>query len=535
MRGASQAWYGKVLDRVSGLTTKWLLAHPMTVVWGGTTLAAVMLLLCAIVLAQSRRDAYEFSSETARNVALIAQRDIDRNLELYSLSLQAVVDGYADPEVMRLPMHLRRQVLFDRAATAKYLQLLVVLDAKGNVAIDAAGDVPRNGNFAFRDYFTVLRDNPQVGLYISKPFIPLIGNRELSIALSRRLNNPDGSFGGVTVILVSARYFKDLFSGLALGPNGTITLFETNGTVVAGSPDLSADSPDSSHEVSQGGGSAAFDVAAERQLIAASTADDGSLVTVPAPDHVPRLYTFKHFAEFPLVLSVGLAESDIYAAWTRRALWIGSLMLIFGVAFVSLTLMFARQLNQRMRAQAELQLLARTDGLTGLSNRRTLDEILDGEWRRAKRAGSALAVLFVDIDWFKDFNDTYGHQAGDDALIEVALCIMHAIRRPGDRAARYGGEEFLVVLPDTGAAAALAIAEKIHSAVQALAITHQHGAHGRISVSVGVASGTTDDYSSASALVRAADDAMYQAKSTGRDKVVVYEASQAAARERSVA
>lgn len=522
MGGASQAWHGKVFDRVSALTTRLLTAHPAVVVWGGTVLATVMLLLCAIVLAQSRRDAYEFSSETARNVALIAQRDIERNLELYSLSLQAVVDGFQDPQVMGLPMHLRREVLFDRAATAKYLQSLVVLDAAGKVVVDSASDLPRGGNYANRDYFIVQRDDPNVGLYISKPFIPRSGDQALSIALSRRLSNPDGSFGGVTVILVSARYFKDLFSGLALGRHGTIALLETNGTVVTGSP---AD------------GGTTLDGEAARRLISAASADDGRMVPIPSPDGVARLYTFKHFAEFPLVLSVGLARQDIYAAWTRRALWIGSLMLIFGVAFVGLTLMFARQLSQRMRAQAELQLLARTDGLTGLSNRRTLDEILDGEWRRARRSGTPLSVLFVDIDWFKDYNDSYGHQAGDDALIEVALCIMHSIRRPGDRAARYGGEEFLVVLPETGASAALAIAEKIHTAVRALDIAHERGANGRISVSVGVAGGTTDDYASAADLVRAADEAMYQAKSTGRDKVVAYARSMAVDphRSRSVA
>lgn len=517
MRGASQAWYGKLPDRVRALATKLFLAHPVVVVWGGATLAAVMLLLCVIVLAQSRRDAYEFSNETALDVTLIAQRDIERNLELYSLSLQAVVDGFLDPQIMGLPMHMRREILFDRAATAKYLQSLVLLDAAGNVVVDSASDVPRGGNYASRDFFTVQRDNPDVGLYISKPFIPHSGNPDLSIALSRRVSNADGSFGGVTVILVSVRYFKDLFSGLALGPHGTIALFETNGNLVTSSPADRA---------------GILDETATDRLITAASADDGRMVPVASPDGVARLYTFKHFAEFPLVLSVGLVKQDIYAAWTRRALWIGSLMVVFGAAFVGLTLMFARQLSQRMRAQAELQLLARTDGLTGLSNRRTLDEILDGEWRRARRSGTPLSILFVDIDWFKDYNDTYGHQAGDDALIEVAMCIMHAIRRPGDRAARYGGEEFLVVLPETGASSALVVAEKIHSAVRALAITHERGANGRISVSVGVAGGTSDDYASAPALVRAADEAMYRAKSTGRDKVVVYARSMAGDPER---
>jgi diguanylate cyclase (GGDEF)-like protein len=99
-----------------------------------------------------------------------------------------------------------------------------------------------------------------------------------------------------------------------------------------------------------------------------------------------------------------------------------------------------------MRAESELQLLARTDGLTGLNNRRSLGEILEHEWRRAKRSQSVLSLLFVDIDRFKAYNDTYGHQAGDDTLAAVARCIADNIRRPADSAARYGGEEFIVVL-----------------------------------------------------------------------------------------
>lgn len=146
---------------------------------------------------------------------------------------------------------------------------------------------------------------------------------------------------------------------------------------------------------------------------------------------------------------VAEAHVDIYAAWKRRALIIASLMAALALGFIALSFAFGAQLRRRMRAESELAMLARTDGLTGLNNRRTLGEILDQEWRRAKRTRSVLSLLFVDIDRFKMYNDTYGHQAGDDALAAVAKCIGDNIRRPTDSAARYGGEEFVVVLPDT--------------------------------------------------------------------------------------
>ena len=120
-----------------------------------------------------------------------------------------------------------------------------------------------------------------------------------------------------------------------------------------------------------------------------------------------------------------------------------------------------------MRAESELVMLARTDGLTGANNRRSFGEVLDLEWRRARRARSVFSLLFVDVDRFKAFNDTYGHQAGDDALAAVARSIGDNIRRPADTAARYGGEEFVVILPDTPATGATEIAERIRAAIDA--------------------------------------------------------------------
>lgn len=220
---------------------------------------------------------------------------------------------------------------------------------------------------------------------------------------------------------------------------------------------------------------------------------------------------------------VAEAEQDIYAAWHRRALTIGALVATFGAAFIALSVLLGAQLRRRMRAESELILLARTDGLTGLNNRRSFGEVLDREWRRARRVRSVFSLLFVDVDRFKAYNDTYGHQAGDDALAAVARCIGENIRRPADVAARYGGEEFVVLLPDTAENGAAQIAERIRIAIDALGLEHVGSEFGRVTASIGLASWKPEQDVEPDAIIKAADEALYYAKATGRNKVTQFE------------
>ena len=120
--------------------------------------------------------------------------------------------------------------------------------------------------------------------------------------------------------------------------------------------------------------------------------------------------TLENLSNLPLIIMVAEAHSDIYAAWRHRALTIAVVLGILVVAFIALSIALGTQMKRRRLAESELAMLARTDGLTGLNNRRTLDEILDQEWRRARRNGSMLSLLFMDIDRFKSYNDTYGHK-----------------------------------------------------------------------------------------------------------------------------
>ena len=181
-------------------------------------------------------------------------------------------------------------------------------------------------------------------------------------------------------------------------------------------------------------------------------------------------------------------------------------------------LVLTRKLDE---ANRELKRLSAVDGLTGIANRRSFDDALAKEWRRAARNQAPLALLLVDVDYFKQFNDNYGHQLGDECLKAVARTLDAQLRRPGDMVARFGGEEFVVLLPQTDEAGAERVGESLRDAIERLGITHGHSqAADVVTVSVGVAAARpARDASGPDALVDGADRALYGAKRQGRNRV----------------
>jgi diguanylate cyclase (GGDEF)-like protein len=180
----------------------------------------------------------------------------------------------------------------------------------------------------------------------------------------------------------------------------------------------------------------------------------------------------------------------------------------------------------RLLEKANERLLQMTtqDSLTEIANRRRFDEALAAEWRRGLRARSPLSILMIDIDFFKAFNDLYGHAAGDDCLRRVAQALDRSLRRAGDLVSRYGGEEFAIILPVIELGPAVSIAERLRSAVELMAIRHESSdAAAVVTISVGAATGVPGSFHSSSDLIAAADRALYAAKRTGRNRVCAEE------------
>ena len=161
-----------------------------------------------------------------------------------------------------------------------------------------------------------------------------------------------------------------------------------------------------------------------------------------------------------------------------------------------------------------------TDGLTGIPNRRFFDESYRTEWLRARRYQKTLAVIMIDIDYFKRYNDTFGHMQGDECLKSIALAISASIRRPPDLAARYGGEEFIILLPETSTEGAKTVSDNIRKKVAALQLDHPESlVSKKVTVSMGIADCLPDLKQDPSELIIRADQALYRAKENGRNRI----------------
>ena len=434
-------------------------------------------------------------------------QDIARNVELYDLSIRGVVEGLANGSLMAETPEMRQLVLFDRAATAPYLGSILVEDARGDVLLDSSSLVPRSFNYADRAYFKAQSTTPELGLFISEP-LQSKTDQEWVVNLSRRYNKPDGSFGGVVAGTLRLEYLHRLYARMRLGPNGSMTLFRTDGTVIMREP----------YDAALLGRAIKPALLFERL----AEAPEGEYEARSAVDGVDRLYHYQRVGDLPLVQNVAMSIADIYSDWWRKAVEVSAVLATACLVIVALALTLRIELRRRHEAEAALFTLAGEDALTGLANRRRFDEVLAEEMRRSVRHGWRLSLLLVDVDHFKSYNDAFGHVAGDAALVSLASCLARRTQRSGDLAARYGGEEFAVVLPHVGAADALSIAEGIRRDVLGLGLRSPASAHGALSVSIGIASVTLAPDDAPADLVETADAALSQSKAEGRDRSTLF-------------
>lgn len=473
----------------------------------GSCLTVLLIMaVVALLLVREHTNALQSAQRSAHNITQLIDADVLRNVELYDLSLKGLIAATERSDLKNVSAGIRHLVLFDRSEAAPYKGDILLLDRDGFVIADSSLLTPKIENLATRDFFQAHLKKPDLGLFISRPFeARCVCEDKWRIAFSRRISSPDGRFMGVAVASMRLSYFYQLFNSLRIGSNSTINLMNHQGILLAQHPMLERDMVDK-------------DLSARPNVARILRERDGSFSGTSSVDGLNRLYTFSSVGNLPLVVVVALSTDEVFDGWKRAAWLISSATGLLCAGLLWLTWMLTKELRRRYRAERVLAELAATDPLTGLANRRTLDERLRLEWDRAQRSSEPLTLLMVDVDHFKSFNDRHGHQAGDQALRTVAQVIDSNIRRPADLAARYGGEEFAVILPHTDSPGAALIAEHIRSGIEHL--PRVAGEWRPVTVSIGLSTWTKRSRSSLEDLLLNADRALYEAKREGRNRVV---------------
>jgi diguanylate cyclase (GGDEF)-like protein len=454
------------------------------------------------------------TANMARALASHAERSVKMAESILGEMVErAEYERFDSEETVRL--HAR---LEDIVASTPEIQELFIYDRNGRRLVTSLPTTLPGSN-SDREFFRYHQEHPGRAVHIGIP-IHSRSTGVLTIPLSRRVNLPDGSFGGVVMASLRLDYFGKFYESFDVGKSGIIALVVDNGTLLYRRPFnpalVGTDFRDSAiYRLYQTMGKA------------------GTAMRVARVDGVERVYSYRHLDRYPLLVAIAQSKDEILANWVQTAIKTSCVVAAAIALLAWAALRMIRQLMVREALEEELlhareiteehnvalQALANTDSLTGLANRRHVERTLAHELERARRNGKPCSIILGDVDYFKKYNDHYGHVAGDACLREVATAIAGSLRRPADLAARYGGEEFIVILPETGLDGARAIAESICARIAVLGIPHADSPFGRVTISLGVYTGhATPDPTAGAQWIKAADVLLYAAKAAGRDR-----------------
>lgn len=406
-------------------------------------------------------------------------------------------------------------LLVQQAKLMPQLHGLFIYGPDGHWIVTDKEAIPEPANNADRDYFQYHRSHTDRNVRIGE-VVKSKSTDDLIIPISRRLNNADGSFAGVLLGTIKVSYFVDYYGDFKIDDKGALVLALRSGIILVRRPFIPSII-----------GTSLADSAIFKRFLPLS--NEGIAEVKAVVDDTERVYGYRALTTYPLVVEAGLSRDSITAPWRWDLIKTGFVLFLLISAFTVFGLIVLNQLRQRMvmekalrRAHQTMRDMALTDSLTGLGNRRRLDSALMDEILLAKRQGSSLSLIMLDVDYFKRYNDSYGHAAGDDCLSAVGQAIARAVKRPGDLAVRYGGEEFAVLLPNTDSLGAAVVAQDILEAIRSLKIEHTAHPQGYVTASAGiVGSQPCEQPVTPNLLITSADKMLYTAKQNGRDRYCV--------------
>lgn len=483
------------------------------------TLAFMVLVILTFVAVEGWRTwrdyqrAYATAHDSVTNLARATAQhaeDAIRQVDILTTELRERVEGDGLTNIDTARIHA---LMIEQWSLMPQLDGLFIYGPTGEWIVTDKAHPPDLANNSDRDYFIYHRTNRDRGVRIGE-VVRSRSTGDLIVPVSRRLDAPDGSFAGVLLGTIKVAYFVEYYGAFRIDDRGAIVLALRDGTILVRRP---------------------FDPAVIGQSLIESEifahflplASEGVAEVKAVVDGTYRLYGYRALSSYPLVVEAGLSRQSFVAPWREDLIKTGLVLLMLIAGLAGFGALVLAQLRRRMRVEEEIgrahqamRDMALSDSLTGIANRRRLDQTLPEEIKRARRNGGTLALVMLDVDHFKRYNDTYGHAAGDECLRQVAAVIQAHLKRPADLAVRYGGEEFIVLLPDTDLAGACHLTDAILQAIRELRISHSGHAVGVVTASAGATCSTPARQACTSeAMIEAADRLLYDAKREGRNRL----------------
>jgi diguanylate cyclase (GGDEF)-like protein len=494
----------------------------------GTTLFVVfvcvaLLAMNAWLVVRARTAENEQIARANTNLARAVSQQIESTVALAEHIISGIVFELERGDITPETLQRLQPVLVNHASEVQAIKGLFIYDEQGRWLVHSEASPAGTKNNSDREYFIHHRNNPSARTLISGPIVSR-SSGEWVIPVSRRINDPEGNFAGVVLVTLSVKHLLSILDRFQIGEQGAIALFNANQLLVR-RPFREADMS------RRNAGSA---LQQQFQASRSGTVEGRSTI-----DGVTRIISFEHLLDYPLFVTVAVGKGEALQEWKSASIyqtsWVVLLCLIVAVSgrylIRSMRRRLVAELNLRSardaltEANERLEHLAQEDGLTGLANRRYFDARLAINFQQALESQTPLAVVMVDVDEFKKYNDLYGHLGGDDCLQRIAQALRTAVLRSTDLVARYGGEEMVLLLPGTDADGALEVAQRARLAVVDLQIPHAAAVLGTVSISLGAAAWVPQPGSTPFELLKAADEALYRAKQGGRNTVRVHAAA----------
>ncbi|MEQ9942862.1 sensor domain-containing diguanylate cyclase [Pectobacterium aroidearum] len=474
----------------------------------------------------SHQQLIDSTERNAKNLSLSLARHAEDTFLQVDILLQDLQerieqDGQSPAQLNRLG-----DILKNRKATLPQLHGIFIYDDKGEWLVNSGIAKPANANNADREYFKYHQSNVSQTMHIGS-VIQSRSTGDLIIPVSMRINKPDGSFNGVLLATLSLNYFKQYYGYYSMGNMDVLAILLSDGRILYGRP---YDDSYINRNVSNG------PLFSEHL----KQSESGTATFVSTLDHIERIYGYTKLKRYPIVIAAGYDLNLVLAKWRTDSLVYGAITLILLFTIVLLGLIVLRQIRINLKNQVDLtivrdeltsvnhtlQTLALFDGLTGLANRRQFDMFLQQTLLRAAETQECMALIMIDVDAFKKYNDHYGHVAGDECLRKIGNILSNMPRRKEDLVARYGGEEFAIIITDTDKHGATTLAQRALDLVREEKISHETTLFLEkiVTISAGVYVFCVDTPPpTASSVIDIADAALYRAKNGGKNRIEVSE------------